>query len=302
MSVFDKIYSADSGQTGGQYYIIGRVTKVVLGPYLANTRIPDTDYRSPSDIGKIKYDLLYSTLSTPKSEAVSEGAYPIFNFIKQYPVLHETVFIVPGPSEGLNDRKTRQQFFYFPSYNLWQNPNHGALPNQSQYFEFLKSYTNKPNYQGSSTENPKLPLGLTFKEKDGIRNLKSFEGDTIIQARFGQSVRFGSTVPVMKNQNTWSSKGENGDPITIILNSQGKRPGYNKMDQLVEDINSDGSCIYLTSTQQINLTSINKFPLNSFGKGIQPVEQTIVEVPKYPTSNYSQDAFSQDNYSNNKSE
>jgi hypothetical protein len=298
MSIFNKIYSAGTGQTGGQYYIIGRVTKVILGPYLADTRIPDPDYSSPADIGKIKYDLLYTTLSTPKSDAVSEAAYPVFNFIKQYPVLHETVFIIPGPTEELNDRKTRQQFFYFPSYNIWQNPNHGAFPNQSQNFEFLKSYTNKPGYQGSSTKNPKIPLGLTFKEKE-VRNLKSFEGDSIIQARFGQSIRFGSTVPVMKNQNTWSSKGENGDPITIILNSQGKRPGYNKMDQLVEDINGDGSAVYLTSTQQINLVAINKFPLNSFGKGIQSVEQNIIEVPKYPTSNYSTDAFSQDNSSKN---
>jgi hypothetical protein len=291
MSIFEKIFNSGVGQSKGQYYIIGRVTKII-------TDASDPDYNSPDDIGKIKYDLIYSTLGTSKSENVSEEACPIFNFISQYPLLNETVLIVPGPTERLNDRKTRQQAFYFPPYRIWNSPNHGAFPNMSQWGQFLSSFTNKPNYQGSSTANNKLPLGLTFQEKEEVKKLKYFEGDTILQARFGQSIRFGSTVPAVSNMNTWSNYGKNGSPITIITNEQGSRKELGQFDTFVEDINRDGSSIYMTSTQEINLDLID-FPLNSFGVKIKPLTQTVVETSRVPVSNYGTSAADQDKNSEN---
>ncbi len=153
-----------------------------------------------------------------------------------------------------------------------------------EWQDFLADYSNKPNYQGNATAIPKLPLGATFTEKY-IRNLQPFEGDSIIQSRFGQSIRFGSTVPVMKKFNTWSTSGETGDPITIITNSQGNRPGLGKFENIVEDINKDGSAIWMTSTQEIFLEDINSFPLNSFGVSIKPQIQDVLEVQRPPVSN-----------------
>jgi len=213
--------NAAVGQLHGQYFIIGRVKKVVMGPFIGNTNKPDPDYTNPGDIGKIKYELLYSPLATSKANEVSEPAFPIFSFIKQYPVVNEIVLILGGPTERLNDSSQNQQFFYFPPYSIWN----------------------------SST------------------------------------IRFGSTVPVMKKFNTWSTSGENGDPITIILNSQGKRAGLGKLDNLVEDINKDGSAIYLTSTQEIVIEDLNSFPLASFGVSINPQTQDVVEVQRPPVSN-----------------
>lgn len=136
-------------------------------------------------------------------------------------------------------------------------------------------------YSTEETAEPEFPLGKTFrlKQTDNIRNLQPFEGDTILQARFGQSIRFGSTniLPQVANSrenvpvlNTWSTpQGEdlnstNGDPITIILNEQGKRPESSKFDTFVEDVNSDGSSIYMTSTQILDFSFTNAFPLGSF--------------------------------------
>ena len=111
-------------------------------------------------------------------------------------------------------------------------------------------------------------------------------------------MRFGSTVSVMKKFNTWSnnSQGTNGDPITIITNSQGNRKitNTNKFDPIVEDINIDGSSIYLTSTQEINLIDVNNFPLASFGVAINPIIQQVVEVQKKPLSDEVLSAQSQD--------
>jgi hypothetical protein len=282
-----------AGQSNGQYFVIGRVKKIVMGPFVGNTKIPDPDYNHPGDVGKIKYELLYSPLATSKALAVSEPAYPIFSFIKQLPVVNEIVLILGGPTEKLNDSTKNQQFFYFPPYSLWNHVNHGAFPNMSEYADYLNKFSNQPGYSGTATQGPKLPLGPTFQEQI-VRNLRPFEGDSILESRYGQSIRFGSTVPVMKNFNTWSNSGKNGDPITIIINKQGSRPGLGKFDNMVEDINKDGSSIYMTSTQEINIEDLNYFPLASFGTNITPQSQNILQIQTPPLSDESISAQFQD--------
>lgn len=294
------------GQGGATPYVIGRVKHIVLGPYIGTgnaTRV-DPDYSGPSDIGKIKFEILYSTLGTSVSGFVSEPAYPIFDFIKQLPIKNEIVFIVPGPTERMNDRKSRQQFFYFPPFSVWNKVNHGAFPNLQENSEFSNQTANQANYQGSAVTGSKVPLGNTFTENAKIRNLRPFEGDTLLQGRFGQSVRFGSTVEqdnynrVIKKtiKNPWSNSGKNGDPITIIVNGQGDRTDPSYVD-MTEDINKDGSSIYMTSTQEIFLKDVINFPLKSFGRVPDFTVQPTVELRTLPTSNESTAAKSQDRLS-----
>ena len=50
-------------------------------------------------------------------------------------------------------------------------------------------------------------------------------GDSLLEGRYGQSLRFGSTARSNFNfpteiQNNWSDSGKNGDPITILKNGQ----------------------------------------------------------------------------------
>jgi len=283
--IFGDKFDAKVGKSSGQYFQIGRVKSIILGPYKGSTQERDPDYGSPIDIGKIKYELLYSTLGTSKSGEVSEPAWPMFNFIRQYPVVNEIVLIMTGPTEKLNDRVSNQQYFYFPPYSLWNRANHGAFPNMSEYSKFLQQSVNIQGYSGNAVTGSSLPLGYTFQENQQIRNIQPFEGDTIFQARFGQSIRFGSTVPTLKRDNTWSNSGKNGDPITIILNSQRQENQALKFNNIVEDINKDGSAIYMTSTQEIFLEDINNFPLNSFGTPITAISQPTLRVPKPAISN-----------------
>lgn len=283
--IFGNKFDSKVGRSIGQYFQIGRVKSIVLGPYKGSSQERDPDYGSPIDIGKIKYELLYSPLGTSKSGEVSEPAWPMFGFMRQYPVVNEIVFIVTGPTEKLNDRIYNQQYFYFPPYSLWNRANHGAFPNMSEYSQFLKQNDNIQGYSGAAITGSSLPLGYTFQENQQVRNLQPFEGDTIVQARFGQSIRFGSTVPALKRDNTWSNSGNNGDPITIILNSQRQENQALKFNNIVENINKDGSAIYMTSTQEIFLEDINNFPLNSFGTPITAVSQPTLRVPKPAISN-----------------
>lgn len=291
---------SDNGANGGQYFQIGRVKSIVLGP---NTPFgkKDPNYRYPSDIGSIKYELLYSALSTSKSKEVSEPAYPIWYFVRQLPLINEIVFIVAGPSKKLNDGASKQEYYYMPAYGMWNNPNHNGFPNMEEWADYLNTFANKPGYSGNGTESKTLPLGYTFEENPKIKDLQAFEGDTIIQARFGQSIRFGSTNSAQKNANTWSknNEGNNGDPITIITNRQGERVIRNKFDPIVEDINKDGSSIYLTSTQQIDLKDLSSFPLNSFRTSIKDSNiSNAITIPTKPISNQFVSANQQDKNSN----
>jgi hypothetical protein len=71
-----------------------------------------------------------------------------------------------------------------------------------------------------------------------------------MEGRWGNSIRFGSTVK--ERSNNWSTTGSNGNPITILRNGQGDNRPEGWLPT-VEDINKDDSSIYLTSTQNIPL-------------------------------------------------
>lgn len=298
--IFGPKFNSGQGSGVGEYYRIGRVKSIVLGPTLPNGKA-DPNYKNPTSVGSIYYELLYSALSTSKSKKVSEPAFPMWNFVKQLPLINEIVIIFPGPTFKLNDSAANQKYYYMPAFALWDNPNHNGFPNLEEWADFLNKSTNKPQYSGNSTATKLLPLGYTFKENPNIKDLQPFEGDTIIQARFGQSIRFGSTVSVMKQFNTWSnnSKDKNGDPITIITNRQGERVVRNKFDPIVEDINKDGSSIYLTSTQPIDIKDLYDFPLESFKTYVGDTSAIdVINIPKKPISNQFTSAADQDKKSN----
>lgn len=303
-------FKADKSGKFGQYFLVARVKSIVLGPYIRSLQvtegpdglpnvkellIPDTDFTSWKDVGKIRYEIMYSNLSQSKLKAVSEPAFPIFSFIKQYPLAGEIVLILSGPSTGLNDDFNSKSMFYFPPYALWNAANHNAFPNLEEYAKYVSKYSSKPGFNGKTqSKNLRLPLGNTFIERDDIRTLRPFEGDIILESRFGQSIRFGSTVKGMRSLNHWSDVGNSGDPITIIRNGQGIPFDADSFSTTVEDINSDKSSIYLTAGQEVVLEDISNFPFASYGRGIDPQNQNILEIELMPTTNDAVSAATQD--------
>lgn len=293
---------------GGQYYQMGRVKSIILGP-------SDEGYVSISDIGKITFSLVYSPMEMSFGNFVTKPAYPIWGFVKQFPVLNEIVLILTGPSPGLNDSSQEQQSFYFPPYNLWNDSEQNAFPDLQEVAQFNNNTAQRQGYSTNESPRKFFPLGNTFRlrDSDTVRNLQPFEGDSILQGRFGQSIRFGSTnVPpqvtdsknATKSLNPWSKflgadpNNVNGDPITIILNQQGFRPGLAKFDNLVEEVDIDGSSIYMTSTQVLDLSFIqNSFPLSSFKSSI--VRTPNILTTQNSTSTKSTSATDQDNRSIN---
>ena len=303
MGIFDT-YEHSFGKASGHFYTIGRVKKVILGAYLTDST-PNPDYKSERDIGAIYFEALYSNKSGYTGDGnYSKPAYPMFGFLRQYPTIGEIVLIFPGPSPDLNDNIQNQDLWYLPSFAIWNSVHHNVFPNMNDYANFLKN-VNKPGLTGPiKPEVPKIPQGYTFQELDaGIRSLRPFEGDTIIQGRWGQSIRMGSTVSQLKKTNSWSSgkdkdgKPIDGNPITIILNQQRKLNSAEETSPvIVEDVNRDGSAIYLTSGQIINLIDINNFPVKSYSldTSLSEQEQINLTIESIPTTNEMVSANSQD--------
>jgi hypothetical protein len=80
-----------------------------------------------------------------------------------------------------------------------------------------------------------------------------FMGDSLLEGRYGQSLRFGSTAKSKSIYvNNWSSAGNNGDPITILRNGQPINSSDRGWIPITENISDDLSSIYLTSYQQLN--------------------------------------------------
>jgi len=284
-----------TGGGGTPLYLLARVTHVVQGPFIPNTTIPDDYYKNPTDIGIITYELLNSTQNGALQSVGNPPAKPFFSALKQYPVEGEFVLVFQGPSVEMNVSRDSGEFYYLLPFNLWNASHHNAFPNMQEYSNFVNSSTrnyentfvaNQPNnVTGTEPTSSNYPLGPNFPEKDYIRSLEQFVGDTTIEGRWGNSIRFGSTT-VDKTKNYWSSEGETGSPITIIRNGQGRQENNLPWFPTVENINRDPSSIYLTNGQKIVISDINNsFSLASLGVTLEralsisiPIQQQLTSI------------------------
>ena len=178
-------------------------------------------------------------------------AYPLFPNIKHYPLLNEIIAVIDLPDNKLEEAGNSKISYYFPPINVWNTPHHNAIPGASNPpFSLSKSISQilegSPNK--TTEETTELKLGNTFVEQSNINPLQPFEGDHIIEGRFGQSLRFGSS--------------EGKDPITKIRNGQGEETTEGWVT-VKEDINLDKASIYLTSNQPIELEP-NTFNYDSY--------------------------------------
>lgn len=187
-------------------------------------------------------------------------AFPLQPGVKNYPLINEIVYLVSQPTKKLQERTTAISLYYISVVNLWNHPHHNAIP----YSAGSSTPANSKNYQDTALgsvnkltdSSGEIKFGDYFLERSNIFPLQPFEGDSIYEGRWGNSIRFTGTAP---NRNPWSTVGTQGDAITIIRNGQTETPNKNGWDFTVEDINTDASSIYLTTTQKIPLTTATNY-------------------------------------------
>jgi hypothetical protein len=168
-------------------------------------------------------------------------AFPFDKNNLTFPIEGETVLIIQNENE----------FFWLP-YTVTQYPNYredyktsekskersvenSANTTKSQNYNEVKS-TGTPNTEKAKQGSEKT----TYKINEKIKFLNPKSGDTILSGRVGNTIRF--------SEFHLTEDGKTSSPSIIIRNKQNPELDSKKIGELVdEDINKDGTSVYLTS-------------------------------------------------------
>ena len=215
-----------------------------------------------SSIGCIFFDKINNPNPSPQFTS-DNFARPLFPNQSNIPLENEIIYIISLPNSEIQSNVNNLSYYYFQPINIWNSVHHNAIPDpinnntlppsQQQDYEQTEGGAVRRVTDGGT----EIELGDTFKERLSIRNLLPYEGDNLIQGRWGNTIRLGSTITNPKIPNPWSRNGEDGDPIIIIKNGQHSE-STDPWEPQVEDINTDKSNIYLTSTQAIPIEVASK--------------------------------------------
>lgn len=195
--------------------------------------------------------------------------------IKRVPLLGETVIVFKAADQDSTTFNSDGSWYYLPaSLNVQNSLHQNAAPNLSLTKPVSNKQANADNYNQVSAGNTRTnesetatmdskqqaKLGVNFIEKS-VKPMQPFEGDMLIESRFGSSIRFGSTLSknfkLFSRDPNWLRDSDNddsqdGDPILIISNGHsttGFEKTFNKYE--VENLNNDASSIWLTKNQDI---------------------------------------------------
>tara|TARA_R110000796_G_scaffold84972_3_gene184774 strand:+ start:179 stop:1411 length:1233 start_codon:yes stop_codon:yes gene_type:complete len=256
----NSINPSTSPQTGASNVFSGRVRYAMLDNQTQKKAFKK--FGEWSSIGCIFFDKLNQPNPDPKF-TTDNFARPLFPNQTIVPLENELVYLMALPNSNVQSNVNDVSYYYFQSINIWNSVHHNAIPDpingisapesQQQDYEQTEGGAVRRVTDGGT----EIELGDTFQEKLSIRNLLPYEGDNIIQGRWGNTIRLGSTVLSPKIKNPWSRDGKDGDPIIIIKNGQHIESTDAWVPQ-VEDINTDKSSIYLTSTQAIPIKVASK--------------------------------------------
>lgn len=258
VSVNTQVSQSPNGITSSPIaFLAGRVKNIILDESSDGFE----DFGKYNSIGTIQFQ----DITNPTAQLTI--AKPFFPNFKNFPLIDEIVWIVQLPSTAINgptpDKpgiSTDVNNYYLNPTALWNHPHHNGFPSDPQNLpeSQQKDYrqTSIGNVRRVTDKSTEINLGKTFIERTNIHPLKPFEGDIIYEGRWGNSIRFSSTIKTKENQiplNTWSEgTSTSGDPITLIRNGQGAQSNQGWIP-IEENINNDDASIYLTSTQKIPL-------------------------------------------------
>jgi hypothetical protein len=223
--------------------------------YNGNSNFDDNDIRF---LGVVEF----SRESAIKLEGY---AFPFDKNNITYPIVGETVLVL----EIGND-------YYWQPYSITHYPNYRedyktsestkekttqtvGVDSKNKNYKETKN-TGTPNQKPTQTKSDEK--GYVVKEK--IKFLNPKEGDTILSGRVGNTIRF--------SEFNLTEDGKTSSPSIFIRNKQNPELDSKKIGELVdEDINKDGTSIYLTSNKV-------KVPF------VETVKKTRVGFKDFPNS------------------
>ena len=180
------------------------------------------------------------------------------NFVK-LPVVGELVPLINFLDSDSTKNIYNKNTFYLNSINSWNSPHQNSLQNISALDSVESTEVANPEDGNPFVVGGELPeLGENFTERDDVKKVQMYEGDILIEGRFGQHIRLGSSDKILEENPNWWSEGSDetlGRPVTIISNGQSVENigELEPRDLYKTDINKDPSTIILTENQPTSL-------------------------------------------------
>lgn len=221
---------------------------IVLEVILTDTnRNLKKKYLNANNLNELSTEDIGSIIARPISDSVSRdlSKFPIIRPLNHhdtdYPIVGETVEIVYVANSSGGDGYYRRisnldinkgNATLDVDLNTYPLEDRGTGKNTNEYREISNTGTSNAS---SNNQNRKTNFGTYFQPQQ-INRLRPYEGDKIIQSRFGQSIRFSG----YNNDNNVFS------PTIIIRNRQGNTT-FKYNDIIEEDVNVDGTVIVIGS-------------------------------------------------------
>lgn len=211
---------------------------------------------------------------TIAKDKLTTWAKPLESNISEYPLINELVVLVQYRGDIFYSRKLNLRNLVNNNLDFSAEPGASGRENTELYTNPLGSVPFKgpiSSVKYKADANYKGVAGRYFKTNNRIRNLRRYEGDLLIESRFGQSIHFTAYDSIRDNDKgdptNEDYKDGGGNPMILIRNRQRPLVKENKTKSLhenvpsihgtsqeknvggyiEEDINNDGSSIHITS-------------------------------------------------------
>ena len=202
-------------------------------------------------IGAIKGRMVNSQHKQPESRL--GWIQPMDANIKQYPLIGE--YVIVGRYLG--------RYYYAQTINMLGSPNSNSYPGYSGDKASLTDNTIRRHAHNRSVEvgatktpnkaaSGEFTVGDPFVPNPLIRQLQPSFGDVIFNGRLGQSIRFGSN-PDTLEPNILIRAGQLTDAEAFGKTADVDDLKDNANKPVTEDINADGSSLWITSDQEVPL-------------------------------------------------
>jgi len=165
------------------------------------------------------------------------------------PLIGEIVTVIISPTNDWSTSKVKGSgFMYFSALNATDDLVLHKFP------RLWKRRALPPSGNPGERKSDKEEAGYTFPDPPKkTEPIQPFEGDDIINGRFGASLRFSSTIKgdlsIYSKKPSWEGS-NNGDPISIWRVAKPTGGGASNK-YTIEDIEKDESTLVLTSNQKL---------------------------------------------------
>ena len=205
--------------------------------------------------------------------------------IKNIPIAGEVVMLLKAPTAYNSALATGQEYFYTNPVSIQSSVHHNGLPGISETLDNTAPSNSSTRNNASdgvlSKSSSRLQLKTTidpaFPERLDVYPIQPYSGDIILEGRWGQSIRFGSTVDTRRtypNTPYWKKGfGETGNPLLIISN--GTNPKNKKFNEFIlENPDEDDASIWMTSGQEVRFTPASTYTPSIKSKSVDLFRQS----------------------------